>query len=38
MSGLFDYVTAHPGLLLFTVVSVAIVAYLLYAMINPTRF
>lgn len=38
MSGLFDYVTAHPGLLLFTAVSVAIAAYLLYAMINPSRF
>jgi K+-transporting ATPase KdpF subunit len=38
LSGLFDYVSAHPGLLFFTVVSVALVAYLLYAMINPSRF
>ena len=38
MSGFFDYVGAHPGLLLFTAVSVALVAYLLYAMINPSRF
>jgi hypothetical protein len=38
MSGLFDYVSAHPGLLLFTALSVVIVAYLLYAMVNPSRF
>ena len=38
MSALLQYVGAHPGLLVFTLVSVAIVAYLLYAMINPTRF
>jgi K+-transporting ATPase KdpF subunit len=38
MSGLFDFVSAHPGLLLFTVVSVALVVYLLYAMIHPSQF
>jgi K+-transporting ATPase KdpF subunit len=38
VSGLYDYLTAHPGLLLFTLVSAAIVVYLLYAMINPSRF
>ena len=29
---------SNLGLVLFTVVSVGIIAYLLYAMINPTRF
>ena len=36
--GFFDWVTANPGLLVFTIVSVAVVFYLLYAMLNPTRF
>jgi hypothetical protein len=38
VSAFWDYVTAHPGLLAFTVLSVVIVAYLLYAMSNPSRF
>jgi len=33
-----QYLEGHPGLVLFTVLSVAIVAYLLYAMVNPARF
>ena len=36
--GVLQYVEAHPGLVLFTAVSVIIVAYLLYAMVNPSRF
>ncbi len=28
----------HVGLLLFTTLSAAIIVYLLYAMLNPTRF
>jgi hypothetical protein len=32
------FVEAHPGLLVFTVVSGLLVAYLLYAMVNPSRF
>lgn len=28
----------HLGLLVFTLLSAAVIGYLLYAMINPTRF
>ena len=38
MAAFFEFVTAHPGLVVFTAVSVVIVAYLLYAMVNPGRF
>lgn len=38
MSAFWAYVTAHPGLLVFTGISALLVAYLLYAMIYPTRF
>lgn len=38
MAALFVYISSHPGLVLFTFVSIAIVAYLLYAMVNPSRF
>ncbi len=38
MSGFFGYVGSHPGLLLFTAISVVLVVYLLYAMLNPAKF
>ena len=38
MSGLVEFVAAHAGLLLFSLVSIGLVAYLLYAMLNPSRF
>lgn len=28
----------HLGLIVFTALSIAVIGYLLYAMINPTRF
>lgn len=38
MAGILGFATAHPGLLLFAVLSIVLVVYLLYAMLNPTRF
>jgi hypothetical protein len=38
VSTFLAYVTAHPGLLVFTTISAVLVAYLLYAMIYPTKF
>ncbi len=35
---LLGFLLGHLGLLLFTALSTLIVAYLLYAMLNPTRF
>ncbi|HZY91555.1 MAG TPA: potassium-transporting ATPase subunit F [Thermoplasmata archaeon] len=35
---LLDSIVQNLGLVVFTGLSVAIIVYLLYAMINPTRF
>jgi K+-transporting ATPase KdpF subunit len=33
-----DFVTAHPGLVAFTAVSIALAVYLVYSMLHPERF
>jgi K+-transporting ATPase KdpF subunit len=32
------FVLGHPGLVVFTVVSAALAAYLVYSMLHPERF
>jgi len=36
--GPLDWVTAHLGLLVLTVISVALTLYLVYVMVRPERF
>jgi hypothetical protein len=36
--GAFDVLADNLGLLLFTALSIGVIAYLLYAMVNPSRF
>ena len=36
--GPLESVTGNLGLIVFTAISVVVIVYLLYAMINPSRF
>ncbi len=38
MAGFVAYLEAHPGLVAFTAISAVLFGYLIYAMLNPSRF